>query len=114
MVETFAAFFAKQSAMDAVRAADGTAGHDSGLWTRFCAMGGPRLSLSEEAGGGGGTLLDAALVGVEAGRRLAPMAYTDAVVAARLLDRVAGGSWDDLPLGDAPLGWAPAWAGTVR
>jgi alkylation response protein AidB-like acyl-CoA dehydrogenase len=114
MVETFAAFFAKQSAMDAVRAADRTAGHDSGLWTRFCAMGGPRLSLPEESWGGGGTLLDAALVGVEAGRRLAPLAYTDAVVAARVLGRGAGGSWDDLPVGDAPLGWAPAWAGTVR
>ena len=59
-------------------------------------MGGPRLSLPEAAGGGGGSLLDAALVGFEAGRRLAPIAYADAVVAARTLARVSGVAWADL------------------
>jgi alkylation response protein AidB-like acyl-CoA dehydrogenase len=113
MVDTFGAFFAKESSVDAVRAADGTGGHDAGLWARFCALGGPLLSLPEPAGGGGGSLLDAALVGLEAGRRLAPLGYADAVVAARALGRATGGAWDDLGVEDAPWSWAPAWAGTV-
>jgi alkylation response protein AidB-like acyl-CoA dehydrogenase len=113
MVDTFAAFFAKESSVDAVRAADGTGGHDAGLWARFCALGGPRLSLPEPAGGGGGSLLDAVLVGLEAGRRLAPIGYADAVVAARALGRASGAAWDELGVGDAALAWAPAWAGTV-
>jgi alkylation response protein AidB-like acyl-CoA dehydrogenase len=96
MVDTFAAFFAKESSVDAVRAADGTGGHDAGLWARFCALGGPRLSLPEPAGGGGGSLLDAVLVGLEAG-----------------LGRASGAAWDELGVGDAALAWAPAWAGTV-
>jgi alkylation response protein AidB-like acyl-CoA dehydrogenase len=113
MVDTFRAFFGKESTAEAVRAADKTGGHDAGLWTGFSAMGGSRLSVPEAAGGGGGSLLDAALVGLEAGRRLAPIAYADAVVAARTLARVSGVAWASLPVGESPLGWAPAWAGDV-
>ena len=111
--ETFRAFFGKESSTDRVRAADRTGGHDADLWARFSALGGPLLSLPEAAGGGGGTLLDAALVGLEAGRRLAPIAYADAVVAARTLVRVGGGPWAKLPVGESPLAWAPDWAGDV-
>jgi alkylation response protein AidB-like acyl-CoA dehydrogenase len=113
MVDTFRAFFGKESTAEAVRAADKTGGHDSGLWAGFSAMGGPRLSLPEAAGGGGGSLLDATLVGLEAGRRLAPIAYADTVLATRTLARVSGAAWDDLPVGESPAGWAPARAGDV-
>ena len=113
MVDTFAAFFAKESSVGAVRASDTTDGHDADLWARFCGLGGPLLSLPEPAGGGGGSLLDAALVGFEAGRRLAPIGYADAVVAARALGRASGAAWDELGVGDAAVAWAPAWAGAV-
>lgn len=113
MVDTFRAFFGKESTADAVRAADKTGGHDAALWAGFSALGGPLLSLPEGAGGGGGSLLDAALVGIEAGRRLAPIAYADTVVAARTVVRASGTSWTDLPVGEAPAGWAPAWTGDV-
>ena len=113
VTDTFRAFFGKESPADAVRAADGTGGHDAGLWSGFAVLGGPLLSLPEAAGGGGGSLLDAALVGLEAGRRLAPIAYADAVTAARTLSRVSQLAWDELGVGESPIAWAPAWAGDV-
>jgi alkylation response protein AidB-like acyl-CoA dehydrogenase len=113
VIDTFRAFFGKESSAEAVRAADKTGGHDARLWAGFGALGGPLLSLPESVGGGGGSLLDAVLVGLEAGRRLAPIAYTDAVVAARTLGRLSGVAWNDLPVGESPLAWAPAWAGDV-
>jgi alkylation response protein AidB-like acyl-CoA dehydrogenase len=109
VVDTFAAFFAKESSVEAVRAADAIGGHDATLWARFCALGGPLLSLPESAGGGGGTLLDATLVALEAGRRLAPISY----VAARTLWRASGATLDGLGLADAPWAWAPSWAGPL-
>lgn len=82
-VKTFRDFFAKQATSQDVRNAEDT-GHDPGLWKRFSDLGGLTLSLAEPVGGGG-NLLDAALVGVESGRRVAPLPYAEAVVGLRLL-----------------------------
>lgn len=92
MVKTFGDFFARNASAEAVRSAEGTNGFDAQLWRHFVELGGPSLSIQEDAGGGGGTLVDAALVGIESGRRLAPMPYAEAVTALRLLAGVAGSS----------------------
>jgi alkylation response protein AidB-like acyl-CoA dehydrogenase len=90
MVDSFRDFFARHATSEAVRAAEKSGGHDAGLWTRFVQLGGHALSLSEAASGGGGTLLDAVLVGFESGRRVAPIPYADTVAALRLVAAVSG------------------------
>ena len=50
-------------------------------------MGGPGIAVAEAAGGGGGEMLDAALVAEQHGRRLAPVPLIEASVAAKVLGR---------------------------
>lgn len=102
MVESFHGFFAKECPASRVRQADGTGGFDRQLWDRFAELGGPLVSVPEPHGGAG-SLLDAVLIGIEAGRRLAPIGYAEAVAALRLAERVAGPDWSSL----APV--AGAW-----
>src|SRR2546421_620865 len=99
MVDSFRTFFAKECPTARVRHADDTHGFDHALWTRFGELGGPLASVAEPHGGGG-SLLDALLVGMEAGRCLAPIGYADAVTAFRLAERVAGADWPALAPGD--------------
>jgi alkylation response protein AidB-like acyl-CoA dehydrogenase len=100
VVETFRGFFSKECPGSRVRQAEGTGGFDAALWARFGELGGPLVSLAGPEGGGG-TLLDAVLVGLEAGRRLAPIAYAEAVAALRLAERAAGPGWSSLaPVSD--------------
>jgi alkylation response protein AidB-like acyl-CoA dehydrogenase len=95
MVDSFHGFFAKECPGARVRQADEAGGFDRRLWDQFGELGGPLLSVPEPHGGGG-SLLDALLVGIEAGRRLAPIAYAEAVAALRLAERVAGPDWPTL------------------
>ncbi|MCU1656473.1 MAG: Acyl-CoA dehydrogenase fadE12, partial [Pseudonocardiales bacterium] len=83
--ESFADFFEREVPSSRVRAADATHGVDHELWRAFVNLGGPQVSLPEDLGGGGGTLLDAVLIGVECGRALAPIPFAESVSASRLL-----------------------------
>jgi alkylation response protein AidB-like acyl-CoA dehydrogenase len=89
--ETFAHFFEHEATPARVREADQTRGFDAALWQAYCAMGGDGLAVPAESGGGGGGLLDAALVGLECGRRLAPVPFAETTSAARLLARSVPG-----------------------
>ena len=75
--DIFAQFFHAEVPSSRVRAADATHGFDRALWRAFEQMGGPVVSLPLSAGGGGGSLTDAALVGMECGRVLAPLPYAE-------------------------------------
>ncbi|WP_019873044.1 acyl-CoA dehydrogenase family protein [Sporichthya polymorpha] len=107
-VKTFRDFFARHATPNRVRETEGS-GHDADLWKKFTDLGGATLSVSEP-GGGGGNLLDAALVGIEAGRSVAPIPYAEAVAALRLAD-AAGLSLGDFALGDEPVVVATASPG---
>jgi alkylation response protein AidB-like acyl-CoA dehydrogenase len=69
-----------------LRTPEGT-GHDARLWKEMVALGWPGLALPEAVGGGGGDLVDLAVVFEEAGRALAPTTLYSTVVAALLLCR---------------------------
>ena len=64
--DTFAAFFAKESPPEVVRAAE-PSGVDPALWERARALGVPAMAT------GGATLADLAVLAEEAGRHLAPI-----------------------------------------
>jgi alkylation response protein AidB-like acyl-CoA dehydrogenase len=86
--ETFAALFRVESPPDRVRAAERT-GLDERLWRRYRETGALGIGVAEDLGGGGGGLLELALVAQEAGRRLAPIPFVESAVASRLLARLA-------------------------
>lgn len=90
MVDTFRDLFTRHATPETARAAEKAGGHDAGLWSRVVAIGGHVLSVPEAAGGGGGNILDAVLVGKESGQRVAPIPYADTVAALRLVHDVAG------------------------
>jgi alkylation response protein AidB-like acyl-CoA dehydrogenase len=71
-----------------VRTPEG-AGHDPELWRRIAELGWLGLAFPETAGGGGGDLVDLAVVFEEAGRALVPTTFHSTVAAALLLDRAA-------------------------
>ncbi|MEW6473535.1 MAG: acyl-CoA dehydrogenase [Actinomycetota bacterium] len=109
MVQTFRSFFRREVPLSLVRAAATSGSVDRGLWERFIAMGGHTVALPVKLGGGGGSLVDAALVGFEAGRVLAPIPYADTAAALRAAAR---GRPDPLGwAGDGP--WAVTTEGTV-
>ena len=70
IAETFARFLDEHSSMPRVRAAL-PSGFDAELWRGIAEMGGFGMRLSEEAGGLGLGLIDAALLMEEVGRTLA-------------------------------------------
>jgi len=84
----FRAFLAHACPAGIVRRAEDTHGVDAALWAAFTDLGGVGASLPESAGGGGGSLHDARVIGAECGRRIAPIPYVEAVAAARLLCRL--------------------------
>jgi alkylation response protein AidB-like acyl-CoA dehydrogenase len=67
-------------------AADGD-GHDAGLWRRMAELGWVGLAFPKDVGGGGGGLLDLAVVYEEAGRALVPTSLYSTVEAALLIER---------------------------
>lgn len=80
--EAFTAFFAKESPVDRVRAAE-TRGVDLELWQQLRALGVPALAVGSDAA----SLAELAVVVRCAGRALAPVPIVEAIVANRLLAR---------------------------
>src|SRR6516165_1282679 len=68
--QTFERFFATEATAARVRAAE-PLGFDPGLWRSLVQLGVPAMRVSADAGGGGMSLFDTALIMEEAGRRLA-------------------------------------------
>jgi alkylation response protein AidB-like acyl-CoA dehydrogenase len=87
--ESFARFLDTQSTPDRVRAAL-PSGFDPALWTGLAELGAFGMRVSEEAGGLGLGLFDAAVLMEEAGRTLASGPLAEALVAARLLGQLGG------------------------
>jgi alkylation response protein AidB-like acyl-CoA dehydrogenase len=101
--ETFAQLFARESSPERVRAAE-PLGFDAALWNQLAATDALGIRTPASGGGSDASLLDAALVAEEAGRRLASAPFVEAVVAARIL----AGSTDE-----TARGWlARLFAGT--
>jgi 3-oxocholest-4-en-26-oyl-CoA dehydrogenase beta subunit len=67
--------------------APGGEGHDADLWKGMAALGWVGLAFPEAVGGGGGSLLDLAVVYEEAGRSLVPTTLYSTVEAALLIHR---------------------------
>jgi alkylation response protein AidB-like acyl-CoA dehydrogenase len=65
-------------------------GYDPGFWRGVAELGWIGFSLPETHDGGGGSLLDAALILEECGRALAPPAIHSAIVGARALAALGG------------------------
>ena len=82
--ETFSTLFGREASGPAVRAAE-PLGHDAALWAQIIATGALGVGVPEEVGGGGGGVLELALIAEEAGRRIAPIPFPEPAVAARLL-----------------------------
>ncbi len=83
--DVFAGFFANESPIEVVRAAV-PLGHDAALWRKLVEMGAPGMAVSLDAGGGGATLCDLAVVVEQWGRHLAPVPLVEHSVTARLLE----------------------------
>jgi alkylation response protein AidB-like acyl-CoA dehydrogenase len=81
---TFSSLFAKEASPTRVRIAE-SIGHDPGLWELLIETGALGVGVSEDLGGGGGGLLELALIAEEAGRRVAPVPFPETAAAARLL-----------------------------
>jgi alkylation response protein AidB-like acyl-CoA dehydrogenase len=77
----------KESPPERVRAAE-PSGFDPELWALVAGMGLPSLAVPEADGGGGGSLVDLALVAEEFGRRVPAVPLVDAAAATDLLARV--------------------------
>lgn len=115
--ESFARFFTAESTPARVRAAE-PLGFDPKLWAELVEMGVPAMRAPEEKGGGGASLLDAAILAEEAGRQLASAPLVECIVAARLLadlgtsqaldwlDRIKAGAIVAVALHDAVSGRA--------
>jgi alkylation response protein AidB-like acyl-CoA dehydrogenase len=82
--QTFSALFSKEADPARVRAAE-PLGFDPQLWAHLIATGALGVGIPESIGGGGGGLLELALIAEEAGRRVAPAPFAEPAVAARLL-----------------------------
>lgn len=81
----------KESSPEAVRACE-PVGFSTRLWGHGVGMGIPSMATPEGEGGGGAGLLDAVLVAELAGEFLAPAPFIEAMVACRLLARLATAS----------------------
>lgn len=106
--DTVARLFEEESTPTRIRAAEET-GFDRALWDQLVEMGitTMRAVAPEE---GGSTLLDAAIVAEEAGRRLASAPVIEAMVANALLGRAGV----DLPSGIATLALAAVEPGRTQ
>jgi alkylation response protein AidB-like acyl-CoA dehydrogenase len=90
VVSTFEDYFRSEVSPDRVRRAE-PLGFDRDLWRSLVELGAHAVAVSEGAGGGGGELLDAALIAEQYGRRLTPAPLIEVSVAARLLERCGEG-----------------------
>ena len=87
--ESVARLLRAESTPARVRAAE-PLGQDPALWKSMVEFGIPAMRVPEAAGGGGMSLLDAALIAEEAGRHLASAPLIESIVAARLLAELGG------------------------
>jgi alkylation response protein AidB-like acyl-CoA dehydrogenase len=90
IVSSFADMFRKEVTTERVRRAE-PLGFDLDLWRSLVAVGAVGVAVPEAAGGGGGQLLDAALIAEQYGRCLAPAPLIETSVAARLLQQCGSG-----------------------
>jgi len=88
--DAVADLLAKESPPERVRAAE-PAGFDPALWALVTDMGLPSLAVPDDAGGGGGSMADLAVVAEEFGRRVAAVPLIEAAAATDLLAHVGGG-----------------------
>jgi alkylation response protein AidB-like acyl-CoA dehydrogenase len=82
--EVFAGFFANESPIEVVRAAEPD-GHDPDLWSKLAATGAPGMALPASVGGGDASLRDLAVVVEQWGAHLAPVPLVEHSVTTRLL-----------------------------
>jgi len=82
--EVFAGFFANESPIEIVRAAE-PGGHHPELWAKLASTGAPGMAVPAEVGGGGANLRDLAIVVETWGAHIAPVPLVEHAVAARLL-----------------------------
>src|SRR5882724_3924732 len=87
--ESFSKLLRAESPPARVRTAE-PLGYDPALWAALVAFGIPAMRASEAAGGGGMSLLDAALIAEEAGRHLVSGPLIEAMVAGHLLGELGG------------------------
>jgi alkylation response protein AidB-like acyl-CoA dehydrogenase len=80
----FAEFFDKEATVERVRAAE-PLGFDQDLWAKLAGTGAVAMGLPEDAGGGGASNLDLALVAEQYGRRIAPVPFIEAAAAGAVL-----------------------------
>ncbi len=77
--------------LDTIRAvATGKTGLDDGLWEELTQLGMPALLISEEFGGAGLSMLEAAVVAQELGRHAAPVPFVGTAVMATLALNLCG------------------------
>ena len=90
LVDSFGALYAKDSPPERVRAAEAVepTGHDPELWLRLQENGALEMSVDEDAGGWGASLLDLALVAEQHGRFLGAAPLLETQTTARLLARL--------------------------
>jgi alkylation response protein AidB-like acyl-CoA dehydrogenase len=87
--EAFERFFAAEATPARVRAAE-PVGFDAELWRQLVELEAPFMRLSAEAGGAEMSLLDAAVVMEQAGRRLAPAPLAECMTALKILGDIGG------------------------
>ena len=106
--DTFARFFEREATIERLRGVS-ERHFDPALWSALVEMGAHLARVPEEDGGLGLSLLDAAIVAEEAGKRIAAAPLIEVMVAARLL---AGGGapardWLERLQGGAIVAFAP-------
>jgi alkylation response protein AidB-like acyl-CoA dehydrogenase len=111
--DSFRGLLERISGTDQIRAvSEGDAVMDKGIWQELVQLGMAGLLISEEHGGAGLGLLEAALVAEELGRSLAPVPYVGTAIMAPLAIMLAGSevqkqAWlPDLASGEKRLGVA--------
>ena len=112
----FAEFFDKEATLERVRAAE-PLGFDPDLWAKLAGTGAVAMGLPEDAGGGGATNLDLALVAEQYGRRIAPVPFIEAAAAGHVLAQAgAAGLMDSVADGStlATIALSPARDGRLR
>ena len=82
--EVFAGFFANESPVEVVRAAE-PLGHDPALWSKLAETGAAGMAIPADAGGGDAELRDLGVVVEQWGAHLAPVPLVEHAVATRLL-----------------------------
>jgi 3-oxochol-4-en-24-oyl-CoA dehydrogenase len=90
MRDSFARFLDTHSSPARVRKAIDSGGFDAGMWAGLAELGAFAMRVSEEAGGLGMGLFDAAVLMEEAGRTLASGPLAETLVAARLIGELGG------------------------